>query len=144
LPAAAIGLAADALHPRRRRANRRLPSDSRLATRGATVKVCVCGLWHLGTVIAACLASAGHDVVGLDDDVQKLRVGEPPLFEPGLAQLIRAGLDRGTLRFTSNRAALRDAEAVWIAWDTPVDEDDRADVEFVLSRAESLFPFLSD
>ena len=30
------------------------------------MKVCVAGLWHLGSVTAACLAAAGHDVVGLD------------------------------------------------------------------------------
>ena len=30
------------------------------------MKVCVLGLWHLGTVTAACLAAAGHDVTGLD------------------------------------------------------------------------------
>ena len=32
------------------------------------MNVCVVGLWHLGTVTAACLASAGDDVVGLDED----------------------------------------------------------------------------
>ncbi len=108
------------------------------------MKVAVCGLWHLGTVIAACLASVGHDVTGFDENVEKLRQGEPPLFEPGLAELLRAGLDRGTLRFTSDRSVLREADVVWIAWDTPVDDDDRADVEFVLARAGSLFDFLHD
>ena len=42
------------------------------------MKVCVHGLWHLGSVTAACLAAAGLDVVGLDDDaatVQGLKAG---------------------------------------------------------------------
>jgi UDPglucose 6-dehydrogenase len=32
------------------------------------MKVCVKGLWHLGSVTAACLATVGHEVVGLDAD----------------------------------------------------------------------------
>jgi UDPglucose 6-dehydrogenase len=113
---------------------------------GAGVKVCVVGLWHLGTVIAACLASGGHDVVGLDfdaDTVRNLKAGEPPIFEPGLEDLIKRGLREGRLRFTSDVVdALRDAEIVWIAYDTPVDDDDRADVEFVVGRVARLFPHL--
>ena len=32
------------------------------------MKICVLGLWHLGTVTAACLAAGGHRVTGLDFD----------------------------------------------------------------------------
>ena len=32
------------------------------------MNVCVYGLWHLGSVTAACLASAGHQVTGVDTD----------------------------------------------------------------------------
>jgi UDPglucose 6-dehydrogenase len=108
------------------------------------MRVAVCGLWHLGTVIAACLAAAGHDVVGWDDDVEKLREGTPPLFEPGLEELIRRGLDSGRLRFSDEASSVRDAEVVWMAWDTPVDEDDRADIEFVMQRIAARFGSLKD
>ena len=59
------------------------------------MNVCVFGLWHLGTVTAACLASLEHTVIGLDSDstrVAQLSQGNPPLFEPGLEDLLRAGL----------------------------------------------------
>jgi len=112
------------------------------------VKVSVYGLWHLGTVTAASLASLGHDVVGLDRDpgtVADLSRGVPPIAEPGLADLLRAGLDQSNLRFTTDPAdALADADVVWITFDTPVDEDDNADVASVLDAAEELFPFLRD
>ena len=89
------------------------------------------GLWHLGTVTAACLAAAGHDVIGLDPDAgvrRGARDGKPPLFEPGL-ETRRRGLAGGRLRFTTDAAAaLAAADVVWIAYDTPVDDDDRADV----------------
>jgi UDPglucose 6-dehydrogenase len=104
---------------------------------GALLKVCVYGLWHLGCVTAACLAHAGHDVIGLDDDaatIAKLQSGQAPLFEPGLDELIR---DSANLRFTTDADdAARDADVLWITFDTPVDEDDRADVAFVTSRIE--------
>ena len=59
------------------------------------MKVCVLGLWHLGTVTAACLASGGHQVVGLDFDesvIANLKKGKLPLFEPGLEELVKMGL----------------------------------------------------
>jgi UDPglucose 6-dehydrogenase len=105
---------------------------------GPIVKVCVYGLWHLGCVTAACLASGGHDVAGLDDDptnVANLSSGHAPLSEPGLDALIQAGLDASRLSFTTEaEAAVEGADVVWITFDTPVDEDDRADVEYVTSR----------
>jgi UDPglucose 6-dehydrogenase len=104
------------------------------------VKIAVAGLWHLGTVISACLASAGHEVIAFDENVDDLRNGKPPLYEPGLEELLAST----SIAFTSDRNALRDAELVWIAYDTPVDEDDHADVNFVLDRVASLFDVLAD
>src|SRR5947208_11405 len=56
-----------------------------------TMRVTVFGLWHLGCVTAACLAAAGNQVTGLDLDetvIGNLKVGHPPLQEPGLSELI--------------------------------------------------------
>jgi UDPglucose 6-dehydrogenase len=112
------------------------------------VKVCVLGLWHLGTVTAACLAAGGHDVTALDLDptvVADLAAGRPPLFEPGLEDLVKAGLTTGHLRFTTDVAqASKGADLVWVTYDTPVDDDDRANIEAVVSRTRKLFPHLCD
>lgn len=111
------------------------------------MKVCVHGLWHLGSVTAACLAGAGIDVIGLDDDaptIAGLMAGRPPLYEPGLEELLRAGVDAGLLSFTGDPTAVAAADVIWIAFDTPVDDDDRADVGFVTDRVRGLFPHLRD
>ena len=60
------------------------------------------GLGYVGTVAAAALAGAGHDVLGVDIDrgrTEQLSGGEVPLYEPGLEERIAAGLSSGTLRF---------------------------------------------
>jgi len=110
------------------------------------MNVCVFGLWHLGTVTAACLAAAGHQVVGLDFDreiVQQLRQGHPPVFEPGLEELVKKGLEKERLLFTDNISdAVKDAEIIWVTYDTPIDDDDNANVEFVIERVKSLYPYL--
>ena len=111
------------------------------------MKVCVLGLWHLGSVTAACLASVGHDVTGLDSNsgiVEKLQNAEPPVSEPGLDGLIREGINAGQLRFTSDaKIAISSAEVLWVTYDTPVDENDQADVEFVFEEVLKLLSFLS-
>ena len=59
------------------------------------MKICVFGLWHLGSVIASCLAEKGFEVVGLDLDsnrIKDLQNGIPPIFEPGLEDSIKKSL----------------------------------------------------
>lgn len=112
------------------------------------MKICVQGLWHLGTVTSACLAAAGHDVTGLDDsseNIRLLQLGKPPLFEPGLDDLIASCISDRRLQFTDDvRSAVQQADAVWIAFDTPVDEEDRADVDSIVREAASVYPHVRD
>jgi UDPglucose 6-dehydrogenase len=109
------------------------------------MKVCVMGLWHLGLVTAACLASVGHQIIGFDFDetmIAGLQKGRLPLFEPGLEDLVKAGLACGALGFSSDPIeAFQGAEIVWVTYDTPVDEEDRADVDYVLERIKSIMPY---
>jgi UDPglucose 6-dehydrogenase len=112
------------------------------------VNVAVLGLWHLGSVTAACLAAAGHCVRGFDPDPERiagLAAGRPPVGEPGLADLIAAGLQSDALRFTTDLTeAVVGADIVWVTFDTPVGDDDRADVSFVIRSVERAFPHLDD
>nr|WP_283828358.1 nucleotide sugar dehydrogenase [Bradyrhizobium diazoefficiens] len=115
---------------------------------GAAVKVCVYGLYHLGTVTAACLASRGIATIGLAETAEaaaELRAGTAPLFEPGLDALLRQGVQSGALDFTDDIVtAVSSADLVWVSFDTPVDDDDVADVGYVLDRVRLAFPHLRD
>lgn len=112
------------------------------------MRVCVQGLWHLGSVTAACLASLGHEVVGLDSDkavISSLNEGNAPLFEPDLNSLIADGIQSGRLRFTSDfEIACKDAEILWVTFDTPVDDNDVADINFVLNQVKDAVMQLPD
>jgi UDPglucose 6-dehydrogenase len=101
------------------------------------MRIVVAGLWHLGCTTAACCARQ-HDVIGLDFDPQnvaRLQAGKAPLLEPGLEELLSAGLAKRTLRFTTDPAeACAEADLLWVCFDTPVNENDQADVASVLER----------
>ncbi|MBS1881960.1 MAG: UDP-glucose/GDP-mannose dehydrogenase family protein [Actinobacteria bacterium] len=108
----------------------------------ARARIGVLGLWHLGSVTAACLAEGGFDVTGLDPDpdvVADLAGGRPPVAEPGLAELIAGGLAAGNLRFaTPDAQSLANLDVLWVAFDTPVDEEDRVDTDFVVDHVEAV------
>jgi UDPglucose 6-dehydrogenase len=112
------------------------------------MKICVQGLWHLGSVTSACLASVGHEVSGLDSDpttVSNLSQGRAPLFEPGLDDLLGLGLSKSKLSFyTDPSQAAVDAEVLWVAFDTPVNEEDEADIDFVQTQIKGVLPFLAN
>src|SRR5438552_17280092 len=70
----------------------------------STMRVTVLGLWHLGCVTAACCAER-FAVQGLDMDaglIARLNEGQPPISEPGLAELIQTGLRKGALSFSTD------------------------------------------
>jgi UDPglucose 6-dehydrogenase len=110
------------------------------------MRIAVYGLWHLGCVTAACLAAARHVVVGLERDahvVTELQQGHAPLHEPGLTDLIAQGLHTQRLSFTTQPAeALHAAQVLWVTFDTPVNDHDEADVEFVRTQLEHIAPAL--
>ena len=65
----------------------------------------VLGAGYLGITHAACMASLGFEVLGVDVDqrrVDQLNAGQLPIYEPGLEELLRAGLDAGRVRFTTS------------------------------------------
>lgn len=63
------------------------------------------GLGYVGSVTAACLASCGHHVVGVDTDaakVQALNEGRAPVVEPALDALVAEAVVSGALRATES------------------------------------------
>ncbi len=87
------------------------------------MRVAVIGLGYVGTVTAACLASHGHDVWGVDVDpakVGEIRAGRSPVAEPGLDTLVAQTVADGTLHATTScRDALDGSDVSLVCVGTP-------------------------
>lgn len=83
------------------------------------MRATVIGLGYVGLVTAACLAEWGHDVVGVDGDTNRLddlEAGRMPIHEPGLDDLVAAGVEAKRLRFSApSPRAIAAAQVVFVA-----------------------------
>jgi len=107
----------------------------------------VVGLWHLGCVLCASWAKLGHRVVGIDfrsDLIGNLKSGIAPLFEPGLEDEIKNGLSKGLLSFSTDEKSLSNCDFIFVAYDTPVREDDTSDVSFLVEAVGRISPILKN
>jgi UDPglucose 6-dehydrogenase len=97
--------------------------------------VTVIGCGYVGLVTATCLASIGHTVRGVEKDKKKLKTlqdGHCPIFEPGLQELMQEHYAAGSLQFTDNvKAAVKDAEVVFLCVGTPPKPDGTVDMSFL-------------
>jgi UDPglucose 6-dehydrogenase len=105
----------------------------------------VIGAGHVGLVTGACLAYLGHRVTLVEVDPDRLadlEQGNLPIYEPGLEELMAKNPDR--LRFSAELAPLvRAADVVFIAVNTPPEEDGSADLSNVADVARSIGRALS-
>src|SRR5690349_11719529 len=86
-------------------------------------RVSVFGLGYVGSVTAACLASKGHSVVGVDlstSKVEQLNSGRSPIVEPQIVELVQETHKNGRLRATTDSAAaVMDTEISFLCVGTP-------------------------
>jgi UDPglucose 6-dehydrogenase len=106
------------------------------------MKVGVVGSGYVGLVAAACFAEMGNNVVCVDIDdekINKLKQGEIPIYEPGLADLVIENQKKNNLTFTTNiNDVLVVSEVIFIAVGTPMGDDGSADLKYVLQVAQSI------
>jgi UDPglucose 6-dehydrogenase len=107
------------------------------------MQVAIIGSGYVGLVSGACFADFGHVVCCVDKDPEKiarLRAGEMPIYEPGLAELVASNVRAGRLSFATGLAeAVRRADAVFIAVGTPSRRGDGfADLSFVYQAAREI------
>ncbi|KKC35265.1 UDP-glucose 6-dehydrogenase [Devosia epidermidihirudinis] len=106
------------------------------------MNVTVFGTGYVGLVTGACLADVGHRVLCVDIDagkVDRLNKGDVPIREPGLDALVARNLAAGTIAFSTDAAkGVAHADLLFIAVGTPPDEDGSADLQYVLSVAQTI------
>jgi UDPglucose 6-dehydrogenase len=107
------------------------------------MRIAMIGTGYVGLVSGTCFADFGHHVTCVDKDAGKIEgllAGRMPIWEPGLEQLVKSNVQRGRLAFTTDLgAAVKDAEAVFIAVGTPSRRGDgHADLSYVFAAVEEL------
>jgi UDPglucose 6-dehydrogenase len=109
-------------------------------------KIAVIGTGYVGLTTSIGLASLGHQVIGYDLDpakVEMLQAGKLPIHEPGLGEILTAGIKSGNLQITSVLSeAVTDADFVFTCVPTPQDEDGSADLSYVISASAAMKDFL--
>ena len=113
------------------------------------MKIAMIGTGYGGLVAGVCFSDFGHDVVCVDKDpskIERLNVGEVPIYEPGLDVLIKKNVDAGRLSFTLDlKAALDGADAAFIAVGTPTRRGDgHADLTYVEAAAREVAELASE
>ncbi|MBW3625822.1 MAG: UDP-glucose/GDP-mannose dehydrogenase family protein [Armatimonadetes bacterium] len=87
------------------------------------MKLAICGMGYVGSVTAACLAKAGHHVIGVDVSPEKvcmIQDGVSPVIEEGLPSLYEEGARTGRLTATLDlEAAVERSDATMVAVGTP-------------------------
>ncbi len=112
------------------------------------MNVCIVGTGHVGLVTGACLAEIGHQVIGVDDDRNKiatLQAGGIPFFEPHLDTIVQRNRARGRLRFCGHlEEGVAQADIVFICVGTPALANGEADLSAVEQVARRIAETATD
>ena len=108
----------------------------------------IIGSGYVGLVTGACFADVGHNVICVDNDLQKIELlegGKVPIYEPGLEELIHRSVSAHRLRFTSSiREGVEKSQIIFIAVPTPQQPNGDVDLSFLEKVAREIAGVLSD
>ena len=111
------------------------------------MRIAVVGTGYVGLVTGTCFSEMGVHVTCIDVDQNKidaLNQGIIPIYEPGLETLVRKNMKSGRLHFTTRLEDVIDqVSVIFSAVGTPPDEDDSADLKYVLEVACTIGRHLS-
>jgi UDPglucose 6-dehydrogenase len=106
------------------------------------MNIAIVGTGYVGLVTGTCFAESGNEVICVDIDrprVERLRSGEVPFYEPGLAELVQRNMKEKRLLFeTEIKPAVAKAMISFITVGTPMDTAGAADLSAVFNAAEAI------
>ena len=106
------------------------------------MNVTVMGTGYVGLVTGATLSDAGHQVTCLDiieEKINELNQGKSPIFEPGLEELIKKGIQTKTLRGSTDiENCVRESDVTFICVGTPSNKNGSIDLNYIKSASSSI------
>lgn len=106
------------------------------------MKITVIGSGYVGLVTAACFADLGNQVLcakKTSKNLDKLNQGISHIYEPGLDEILKRCLDKGTIEFTNDiKRAIDFSDLIFICVGTPQSETGKADLSQVEDVARQI------
>jgi len=106
------------------------------------MKLTIIGTGYVGLVTGACFAEVGHQVICVDNNLEKIKVlqrGGIPIYEPGLEELVKKNAAAGRLSFShSTSEGVEKADIIFIAVPTPPQNDGSVDLSFIEGVARDI------
>ena len=104
------------------------------------MKIVVAGTGYVGLVTAVCLSEAGHEVICVDVNEEKIKIlkeGKSPIFEPGLEELMKK--NKSLLSYTLDaKNAYKEADVIFVGVGTPEKKDGSANLKYVYDVAKEI------
>lgn len=98
-------------------------------------KITIIGTGYVGLVTGAGISEFGHDVTCVDIDknkIQKLNLGEIPIYEPELETIIKNNKSKGKLNFSTDiNKAIKNSQIIFIAVGTPMSKNGDSDLSAI-------------
>jgi len=105
-------------------------------------RVSVVGLGYVGIVTTGCLADLGHEIIGIDVDSRKLTAvarGESPISEPGLDELLTAGVEEKKISVSGSlMKSIWNTDVTFVSVGTPTAEDGGCDMSAVMTVSRKI------
>lgn len=106
------------------------------------MKISIFGLGYVGCIVSGCLATEGHEVIGVDindEKVEEINRGQCPVSENRLSPKIEQAVSEGNLRATTDgTAAVLESDISYVSVGTPMDGDGRINTSSLYSVIDSI------
>ena len=106
------------------------------------MKISIFGLGYVGTVSAGCIASDSHDVIGVDPvqtKVDLINLGQSPIIEREIGEIIASAVGRGRLRATDSVSeAIGATELSFVCVGTPSQPNGNLDLRYIRRICEQI------
>ena len=107
------------------------------------MKLCMMGTGYVGLVSGVCFSDLGNTVYCVDKDENKisaLNKGNIPIYEPGLAEILKKNYKQKKLIFTTNlKRAVSKSDIIFICVGTPTKKNSNsADLKYVFDVVKEL------
>ena len=106
------------------------------------MKISVLGLGYVGTVVAGCLARAGHEVIGIDTELRKVELvnaGKSPIIEKEIGQIIAQQVEAGRLSASTEvTVAVQQSDLILVCVGTPSRSNGDIDLRHVRRVCEQI------